>query len=606
MKHRTLLFAALLAFVLLSGTASAKSYSLDKAELYYKVMPDGLVEAREEITFDFSGSFSYAYRDIPNGEWQLSDIKVYDTTAGREALPFTVSLHGSDRRIQWNFSAEDESRTFSVEYRLSNAVRAYDDVAEFYWKVWGEGWDHRLAELYGEIELPGQVRDAKEVYSWGHPEVNGKIGLLDNRKLIFQAFGIPAGQFVEIRTVFPVELLESRENAVQITGQGLESIVAEEKAWAEENNFDFGYFLGLLLALVLAEAVLFATVWYKWGREPRVELQAIYEREIPYKYSPAAVKALMEPLTRKPTLECITAEILDLCLKGKLKIRPLAKKKFLGIFGQDNFEIRVLDRSLEGLPKSERMVFGLISDAAETAFEGFLFKRKVRDSSPEMVTLEQLQKYLMHDRRKSVEFGRKWQKQVKRQAEMQGFFSKKTAYLPFIAGTAAVIILALASALTIAPRAMSLAFFLPIAPIVVLEAVILAVAFPDALPNRTRKGALHHKKWTLLKKFLNDFSNLKEMPPDAIVLWEQYLVYSIPLGVAKKVQKAMDHAFEGMKGEYKGHIFAGSYASFSAAGIGSIAGSFSTAFASAAGTSGGGGFGGAGGAGGGGGGGGAG
>ncbi len=58
----------------------------------------------------------------------------------------------------------------------------------------------------------------------------------------------------------------------------------------------------------------------------------------------------------------------------------------------------------------------------------------------------------------------------------------------------------------------------------------------------------------------------------------------------------MDHAFQGMKGECKGHVFAGSYASFSTAGIGSMASSFSSAFASASGTSGGG-FGGGGGAG---------
>jgi len=198
----------------------------------------------------------------------------------------------------------------------------------------------------------------------------------------------------------------------------------------------------------------------------------------------------------------------------------------------------------------------------------------------------------MHNRMESQLFAQKWQRQVKRQAEMQGFFSKKTAWLPFIVGTAVV---AIAAVLFAGPAVL----------FVVAEAVMLVALFPDALPNRTKKGALHHRKWALLKRFLNDFSNLKEMPPDAIVLWEQYLVYSIPLGVAKKVQKAMDHAFEGMKGEYRGTIFAGSYASFSAAGIGSVAGSFSSAFASASGTSGGGGFGGGGGAGGGGGGGGA-
>jgi len=522
---------------------------------------------------------------------------------------------------------------------LFKAVKAYDDVGEFYWKVWGEGWEHRLGELYGEIELPSEVQDAKDVYSWGHPEINGKIGLVENRTLIFQAFGIPSGQWMEIRVLFPVELLESGENAVGVAGPGLEKIIEEEKNWAMPVDFfefipviflgffilvivlifigkvlapaksaligrviGIGFFviwagvmgvgiaqlirLDLLIIFILAEAALFALVWHFFGREPYVDLQAIYEREVPYRYSPAVVKALMSPLTKKPNVECITAELLDLCLKGKLQIKPIKKEKFLGIFGRDDFEIRILNRDMTGIPKSEKMVFKLISEAAGTKYEGFLLMKKVKDKTPDMVTLTGLQIYMAYNRAKSQLFARDWQKQVQKQAEAENFFSKKTAYLPFIVGT--VVIAGLA--LTLAGVAVLF---------VGAEAIVLAVLFPSVLPNRTEKGALHHKKWTLLKKFLNDFSNLKEMPPDAIVIWEQYLVYSIPLGVAKKVQKAMDHAFKGMTGEYRGHIFAGSYAGFSAAGVGAVASSFSSAFSSASGTSGGGGFSGGGGGGGG-------
>ena len=246
-------------------------------------------------------------------------------------------------------------------------MKAYDDVGEFYWKVWGEGWEHRLGELYGEIELPSEVQDAKDVYSWGHPEINGKIGLVENRKLIFQTFGVPSGQWVEIRMLFPVELLESRENAVPVAGPGLEKIVEEEKNWVMPVDFfpilaagifaicilgiiisfvisilmpeksasvgrivrigffvlwasviSFGFIdfvnLELVVLFLLAEAALFALVWHFFGREPYVDLQAIYEREVPYRYSPAVVKALMSPLTKKPNIECITAELLDLCL----------------------------------------------------------------------------------------------------------------------------------------------------------------------------------------------------------------------------------------------------------------------------------------------------
>lgn len=34
--------------------------------------------------------------------------------------------------------------------------------------------------------------DANEIYSWGHPELNGKIGVIDNQKLVFQVLNVPA------------------------------------------------------------------------------------------------------------------------------------------------------------------------------------------------------------------------------------------------------------------------------------------------------------------------------------------------------------------------------------------------------------------------------
>lgn len=44
--------------------------------------------------------------------------------------------------------------------------------------------------------------------------------------------------------------------------------------------------------------------------------------------------------------------------------------------------------------------------------------------------------------------------------------------------------------------------------------------------------------WKAFKKYLVEFSNLKEHDVPSIVLWEHYLVYAVSLGVAKKV---IDH-----------------------------------------------------------------
>ncbi|MEM0360658.1 MAG: DUF2207 domain-containing protein, partial [Candidatus Diapherotrites archaeon] len=230
MRFKNLALLLVLLFILLSQ-AWAKSYSLEKAELYYKIEPDGLVKAEEKITFNFSGDFSFAYKDFAQGNWTYGTARVFDITSGTPIELKTDWNKGEfGQRLTWYYSAHNERKTFKIEYTVSRAVKAYSDVGEFYWKVWEEGWDNSLGEIIGYIELPGTVNDAKEVFSWGHPELNGKIGLLENKKLLFQAFNIPANQWVEIRIAFPRYLLSSTKNAAEIGSPGLQKIIEEEKA----------------------------------------------------------------------------------------------------------------------------------------------------------------------------------------------------------------------------------------------------------------------------------------------------------------------------------------------------------------------------------------
>src|SRR3989344_6003485 len=82
MKSYHVFLVALLIFSVLTSSAQAKSYTLEKAETYYKIQPNGLVNAEERIEFSFSGDFSYAFRTIPDGPWSISNISVYDSDNG--------------------------------------------------------------------------------------------------------------------------------------------------------------------------------------------------------------------------------------------------------------------------------------------------------------------------------------------------------------------------------------------------------------------------------------------------------------------------------------------------------------------------------------------
>jgi hypothetical protein len=56
---------ATLASLLIAAPAAAKSFNLTNADVEIVVEPDGSVSVTEHITYDFDGSFTGAWRDIP-------------------------------------------------------------------------------------------------------------------------------------------------------------------------------------------------------------------------------------------------------------------------------------------------------------------------------------------------------------------------------------------------------------------------------------------------------------------------------------------------------------------------------------------------------------
>ncbi|MGB9577487.1 MAG: hypothetical protein ACPL4N_03260, partial [Candidatus Norongarragalinales archaeon] len=71
---RKLALLSIVAFVFLIGFAGAKSYYFPQVNVFYDVADDASVSVREQMVFSFSGSYTFAYRDLPQGSWSYSDI----------------------------------------------------------------------------------------------------------------------------------------------------------------------------------------------------------------------------------------------------------------------------------------------------------------------------------------------------------------------------------------------------------------------------------------------------------------------------------------------------------------------------------------------------
>jgi uncharacterized membrane protein YgcG len=244
---RRVLLVVTLAALATAGPASAKSYSLSRAAITYRVRPDGSVQTAERLTFAFDGSFSGAYRLIPSVPPQsISRVSVSEpgtvyepggsAEVGSSSPPgtfgTTVAGNGDWTQVAWHYAAQDTSRTFTVSYVMRKYVTAYADVGDLYLQAWGDQWPVALRQLHVEVVLPGRVaaRERRLFRVWGHPaSVHGHVRIAAPDRVVLDATNVPEHRFVELRTTFPRRLLTSTAGAQALPVNGLPQIAARER-----------------------------------------------------------------------------------------------------------------------------------------------------------------------------------------------------------------------------------------------------------------------------------------------------------------------------------------------------------------------------------------
>ena len=398
MKRISAVFvAALMCWAGLQGVALAKSFVLPDAKVVVYVQPDGAVEVVEHLTYSFEGDFTGGYREIPlrAGE-SMSDISVQEDgqlyTPGASAElgssgsdgSFGVADLGDRVRIVWHYSASDEYRTFKVAYTLHNFVVAHDDVADLNLRVWGDEWGTDLVQLKAKVVLP---ESSEEVLVWGHPAwVEGytELSAAGDGASLFATF-IPAGQWVELRVVFPTSLLTSTSDTRVVPGDGLATILAEEKADLDaarsararrewfNNNLGWLIPLGLLLAFLPAAAIAL-WVWRRHGREPEVPTVPEHLPEPPGDDAPALIAALLEPSGTRVKADAFTATLFDLIRRRHIDAIPTQtdRSTWAGLRHEtvDDLSIKLGGKGGSDLEPFEDQVYSAMSFASAKAVIG--------------------------------------------------------------------------------------------------------------------------------------------------------------------------------------------------------------------------------------------
>ncbi|MEM4598497.1 MAG: DUF2207 domain-containing protein [Candidatus Diapherotrites archaeon] len=310
-------------------------------------------------------------------------------------------------------------------------------------------------------------------------------------------------------------------------------------------------FYSLIFALSLSGIIffvlLFLYLWFLFGRDPKVNYNAIYEREPPYDYSPAVVSAILNSQDSVPSKESIVAVILDLCMKNFISLSEIKDKngtvidyKITVLKSAQEYESELDKGRVKKLPLDELTVLDWIS------------KYSLRGQ----ITFSELKRILDHPQNNDIII---WQRQVRNYVEKIGLYKDNWPLIIYYAFYFSFLVFISMYAYqsffmgigeytgynssSLAELFLSLALL----SIAVLVPFLLPKIFKQALIRRTELGVLHYQRWMNFKAFLEDFSSLRESQPTNIALWEKYLVYAIPLGVAKNVVKTMGIVFKGQE-----------------------------------------------------------
>jgi len=120
----------------------AKDYYFPKVSAVYTINNDGSIGVVEHRTYNFDGSFSFAYIDIPlivdrKGYGYTASLSNFQVTENGKALLLSELSHSKTFHARWDYSAFNQTKIFDISYTLTGAVGGGQNFDEFYWQWLG-------------------------------------------------------------------------------------------------------------------------------------------------------------------------------------------------------------------------------------------------------------------------------------------------------------------------------------------------------------------------------------------------------------------------------------------------------------------------------------
>ena len=570
-KIKNLLITIIAIFLIIlffPNDVRADSYLyLNNLEFYLEVNEDASINVTEYWNIEIEETNTlYKTFETDNAKYTgITDVTVTDITDGKNEILtkqnkweyhvdkgkyYGTQNEDGNFEIGWGVGLDDDydTRKYKIEYKIENAVTKYNDYAELYWQLLGKDFEISAENVTGTITLPQNANDKEDIKVWGHIEtLNGTIYVTDLNKIEFEVDGYSGNKMLEIRTLFPTEMIMSAERTQN--REILQTVIEEETVWAEEaNRKREAKIATVTTAIVIAGVILdiiFIITILRANKNPIKkqkkfvpEQELEYYRDIPRRTATSgeAVNLLQKNMTKYLNFNSLgnvfSAVLLNLKLKGYLEFEIDETKK-----KNEQISIRIKRSStLEELYSEEKEVYRFLDQATLRKEERVLTLKelqKVIKSNPEKIEKlnngmgENIYTTLLNEKLLD-------EKQAKEYSNTSGIITLQVIFL---------ILFLMFSFITVMGTEIGFNIWLKATFVITLILGLMSIIEKIKILRRinafTQSGINEIEEWKGLKKYMEDFSLLNEKEIPAIEIWEKFLVYATAFGIADKVIKQL-------------------------------------------------------------------
>jgi len=239
-------------------------------------------------------------------------------------LKYSESRNYSDGTITWKIGEADKTVSgvnyYKIHYKVKNAIRFDNpDFDEFYWNLNGNFWDLETDKFQADIIFPAEVTKNNSQVEY----YTGYLGSKEKNLANFQWSDDNVLTFNSTET-----LLEQQGITASVTFP--KNIFTPYQAGFLET---YGSYFFLLLPVVTFFTCFY--LWYKYGKDPRIDRAIVPEYDAPGNLTPMELGMLM----RNGAFDnkFVTAEIVNLATQKLITIKEIDDK--IWVFHSRDYEL---------------------------------------------------------------------------------------------------------------------------------------------------------------------------------------------------------------------------------------------------------------------------